>query len=261
VEQTTDYLVREGVRAAPYHAGLADEVRERNQEAFQRDDVDVVVATIAFGMGIDKSNVRFVIHRDMPKDVESWYQEMGRAGRDGLESDCVLFYSWADVKQHERFLDDIDDPDLWHAKRQATVDLFRMVESGRCRHQTILAHFDEAMGACGTSCDVCTGRPSRRWRPRRCAAGRRRVAGPAREAVALRPRRLGRGGALRASAQPPQVARGRAGRARLHRLQRQGAAGDGRAPAAWRHRAPDRARRRAGEARALRRDLLREIAR
>ena len=157
VEQTTDYLVREGVRALPYHAGLPDEVRERNQEAFQRDDVEVVVATVAFGMGIDKSNVRFVIHRDMPKDVESWYQEMGRAGRDGLESDCVLFYSWADVKQHERFLNDIDDPDLWRAKRQATVDLFRIVESGRCRHQSILAHFDEEMGSCATSCDVCTG--------------------------------------------------------------------------------------------------------
>ena len=157
VEQTADYLVREGVRAVPYHAGLADDERQRNQEAFQKDDVDVVVATVAFGMGIDKSNVRFVIHRDMPKDVESWYQEMGRAGRDGLDSDCVLFYSWADVKQHERFLNDIDDPDLWHAKRQATVDLFRIVENGRCRHQAILAHFDEEMGPCGASCDVCTG--------------------------------------------------------------------------------------------------------
>ena len=158
VEQTADFLVREGVRAVPYHAGLPDGERQRNQEAFQRDDVDVVVATVAFGMGIDKSNVRFVIHRDMPKDVESWYQEMGRAGRDGLESDCVLFYSWADVKNHERFLSDIDDPDLWRIKRQATVDLFRLVESGRCRHQSILAHFDEEMGPCGTSCDVCTGR-------------------------------------------------------------------------------------------------------
>jgi len=157
VEQTADYLVREGVRAVPYHAGLPDEERHRNQEAFQHDDVDVVVATVAFGMGIDKSNVRFVIHRDMPKDVESWYQEMGRAGRDGLESDCVLFYSWADVKLHERFLDDIDDRDLWRAKRQSTVDLFRMVESGACRHRSILAYFDEPMGPCRTSCDVCRG--------------------------------------------------------------------------------------------------------
>jgi ATP-dependent DNA helicase RecQ len=108
-------------------------------------------------MGIDKSNVRFVIHRDMPKDVESWYQEMGRAGRDGLDSDCILFYSWADVKLHERFLSDIDDPDLWHEKRQATVQLFNLLESGACRHRAILRHFDEAMEPCGSSCDVCTG--------------------------------------------------------------------------------------------------------
>jgi len=157
VEQTTDFLRANGVRALPYHAGLPDDERHRNQEAFQRDDVDVVVATVAFGMGIDKSNVRFVIHRDMPKDVESWYQEMGRAGRDGLESDCTLFYSWADVKLHERFLDDLDDPELWHAKRQGTVDLFNLLESGRCRHQAILAHFNEVMAPCDTSCDVCTG--------------------------------------------------------------------------------------------------------
>jgi len=157
VEQTADFLRREGVRALPYHAGLPDDERARNQEAFQRDEVDVIVATVAFGMGIDKSNVRFVIHRDMPKDVESWYQEMGRAGRDGLESDCVLFYSWADVKMHERFLAGIDDPDLRRARHQASVALFRLADSERCRHQAVLAHFGEAMEPCGASCDVCSG--------------------------------------------------------------------------------------------------------
>lgn len=157
VEQTCRFLEANGVDAVPYHAGLDADERQRNQEAFQRDEVDVVVATIAFGMGIDKSNVRFVIHRDMPKDVESWYQEIGRAGRDGLPSDCFLFYSWADVKMHERFLDDIDDPELWRQKRQRTVDLFQLVEAKRCRHQMILAHFDEIMAPCDTSCDVCTG--------------------------------------------------------------------------------------------------------
>ncbi len=157
VDQTAGFLRLNGIRALSYHAGLPDEQRHAAQEAFQHDEIDVIVATVAFGMGIDKSNVRFVIHRDMPKDVESWYQEIGRAGRDGVESDCVLFYSWADVKLHENFLAEIEDPDLWRAKRQSTVDLFNLLESGRCRHQAILRHFDEGMEPCGGSCDVCTG--------------------------------------------------------------------------------------------------------
>jgi ATP-dependent DNA helicase RecQ len=157
VEQTTAFLASKGVRAAPYHAGLSPEVRVRNQDAFARDDVDVIVATVAFGMGIDKSNVRFVIHRDMPRDVESWYQEIGRAGRDGLPADCFLFYSWADVKLHDRFLYDVEDPELRAQKIQASRALFRLVEAGGCRHRAILSHFAEEIEACGTSCDECTG--------------------------------------------------------------------------------------------------------
>ena len=157
VDQTATFLNANGINARTYHAGMTPEDRQRNQEAFQRDESDVMVATVAFGMGIDKSNVRFVIHRDMPRDIESWYQEIGRAGRDGLPSECFLFYSWADVKLHERFLEDIEDPELWRQKRQRTVDLFRLVESGQCRHQSILAHFDEEMPACSASCDACTG--------------------------------------------------------------------------------------------------------
>ena len=156
VEATAAFLRGEGVRALAYHAGMDANARSAAQESFQRDDADVIVATVAFGMGIDKSNIRYVIHRDMPKSVEGWYQEIGRAGRDGADADCVMFYSWGDVLSYDRFTDGLE-ASLAQAQQRQTRDLFRLADSPCCRHQALLAHFGERMEPCGASCDVCTG--------------------------------------------------------------------------------------------------------
>jgi ATP-dependent DNA helicase RecQ len=150
-------LSAKGYRVLPYHAGMADEDRKKNQDAFINEKVDTIVATIAFGMGIDKSNVRYVIHTGMPKSLEHYQQETGRAGRDGLEAECWLFYSGGDYGIWKSLLSDMEP----EAHKIAMIKLNRMYNyctGGICRHKAILRYFGQGLDKdnCG-ACDMCLG--------------------------------------------------------------------------------------------------------
>jgi len=157
VERTASYLAARGVSAVAYHAGVEDEDRRSRQEAFVKDEVTVVVATIAFGMGIDKSNVRWVVHGDLPRSLEGYYQETGRAARDGEDADTVLLWGPADIATIRWHIDNTEEP-LERERAEARLrEIFGYVSSSVCRRTRLLAHFGERHpGACGR-CDVCTG--------------------------------------------------------------------------------------------------------
>ena len=156
VDELSSGLEDRGFSVKPYHAGLPDKERMKNQEMFLKDDVAIIVATVAFGMGINKPNVRFVIHFDLPKNIESYYQEIGRAGRDGLRADCLLLFGYGDIRKINYFIDQKEGNEKLVAK-QHLDKLIRYAESYQCRRIPLLNYFGEnsAEQNCGM-CDNCT---------------------------------------------------------------------------------------------------------
>ncbi len=159
VDKTAEFLVASGVQALPYHAGLDARTRAANQARFLRADGVVMVATIAFGMGIDKPDVRFVAHLDLPKSVEGYYQETGRAGRDGLPSTAWLAYGLQDVVQHRKMIDSSEGDDAHRRRQSAHLDaMLALCETVGCRRVQLLAYFGERAAPCG-NCDTCLSPP------------------------------------------------------------------------------------------------------
>ncbi|PDT10671.1 DNA helicase RecQ [Rhizobium sp. M1] len=163
VEDTADWLNGQGVRALPYHAGMDRALRDANQDAFLKEENLCLVATVAFGMGIDKPNVRYVAHLDLPGSVEAYYQETGRAGRDGLPSEVWMAYGMADVIQRRRMIDEGNAAvEIKRVERAKLNALLAICETASCRRQAILAHFGEShAGQCG-NCDTCL-KPVETW--------------------------------------------------------------------------------------------------
>ncbi|MEI7998262.1 MAG: DNA helicase RecQ [Candidatus Omnitrophota bacterium] len=160
VDSLTKELNDSGFKALPYHAGLSDEVRHRNQELFIRDDVPIMVATIAFGMGINKPNVRFVVHYDLPKNIESYYQETGRAGRDGLPSQCLLLFSAGDAAKIKYFIDQKTDESQKRVAQNHLNTIIAYALSRKCRRIPLITYFGEnyTIENCGL-CDNCVKPP------------------------------------------------------------------------------------------------------
>lgn len=155
VEKTALYLQQNGINALPYHAGLNETLRAENQEKFNRDEIDIIVATIAFGMGIDKSNIKYVIHGDLPKNIEGYYQETGRAGRDGSDSECILLFSRGDSVKINYFIEQMHDVHEQEKSRKNLKNILKYASRNVCRRKQLLSYFEEEHPGNCNNCDVC----------------------------------------------------------------------------------------------------------
>jgi len=154
-EELSIHLNMSGYKSLPYHAGLPAHVREQNFKIFVNDKVNIMVATIAFGMGIDKSDIRFVVHMSLPKSQENYYQEIGRAGRDGEDSEVLLLFNAGDMVMHKQFLKDIPNPDYARHLEIKIDGIYKYATSEICFHKQLAEYFDDTLDACGNRCDNC----------------------------------------------------------------------------------------------------------
>jgi len=154
-ETTAEYLIKQGYKAAAYHAGLETHIKNDVFKKFVADEIDIVVATIAFGMGIDKSNIRFVVHMSLPKTLENYYQEIGRAGRDGLDSKTLLLFSAQDIVHQKSFLENLEDSPYKESAFEKINTIARFANAESCRHQLIANYFEEKISPCQEKCDNC----------------------------------------------------------------------------------------------------------
>ncbi len=161
VDEVARKLQLDGLKAAPYHAGLSAAERKQTQEDFIRDDVQIVVATVAFGMGIDKPNVRFVVHYDLPKNLESYYQETGRAGRDGLPAEALLLFGYGDIAIGRGLIEKGNNPEQKRIEIHKLNAMVAFAESGTCRRRALLGYFGETLEKDCGNCDICLNPPER----------------------------------------------------------------------------------------------------